>query len=137
MNTRATLYPPSLISFQDWLAANWWADAVTHTKYDNGDDGPAGGMAMMLATLSRQSVDGGQREKFVQAITAEMECFEDHDTLDVDYAPCNELRNAMTRAGISTHNAPWKTIMWFCNGGVQVKHGYGAEERELLLKTAA
>lgn len=118
-------------------AANWWADAVTRPKFDNGDSGIAGALATILAMQSSKPVDDSGRAKFVAALSAQLMHMNEHDTLDVDYAPCRELSDAMTLAGVDRHNAPWKTIMWFSNGGVQVRHGYGAPEVELLLKSAA
>ncbi len=106
-------------------AVNWWADKVARPKMDNGDDSPAGGIGMMLGMLLVKPVASEQQEVFKAALSKKLK---ENGTpwLSVDYGPDRLLGEAMEEAGISLHNAPWKTSMSFYDGKVTVSYGYGA-----------
>lgn len=112
--------------------ANWWADKISHTKFDNGDTSETGFMAMALALMSVQPVTEEQREKFVKALVERIDGKENL-FLDVDYHPSKDLREAAKEAGISENNFPWKTfvVMYrnYDTDGFKIiaRHGYRAE----------
>lgn len=117
-------------------AVDWWANALRNPKFDNGDDSPIGGLAMMLAITGRR---GGPTEAqiatFKELLTAELaKEMDEYDDLSTDYHPCSELSLCADVAGIDDSHFPWKTIMNFRNGNIQVAYGYGAKLVELLPK---
>lgn len=114
-------------------AVNWWADAIANPNFDNGDPSQTGGMCMVMAISLKEGISEEQVEKFKEELTAQLSDEGiDYHGLSVDYGPCRALSDAMRDAGISPTNAPWKTDMMFCPGGViQVSYGYGAPYKQV------
>lgn len=121
------------------VAVEWWAKALRNPKFDNGDDSNAGGMAMVLALMARgNGPSAGQIETFKSALAVELEkAKNDYYSVNTDYGPGYVLGLAADKAGISGSAFPWKTMMYFQNGGVQVACGYGAKAVELMEREAA
>lgn len=130
---------PILSEAQVEAACDWWAKAVVNPKMDNGGQFGAWGMAAVLALMTTQkNVDESMVDKFKEALRKRLRILTKNDffhSIYVDYGPDLLLGGAMEEAGISGRNAPWKTCMWFRDGGVQVSHGYGAETQDILPKT--
>jgi len=116
------------------VAVEWWAKSLKSHKYDNGDDSRSGRMAVMLALLSRGSgPSDSQIETFKSALADELgKAKNDYYSVDTDYGPGYVLGIAADKAGINGSAFPWKTLMYFRNGGVQVASGYGATAVELM-----
>ena len=116
--------------------ANWWADKICHTKFDNGDRSETGFMSMALASMLVQPVTDEQREKFVKVLTERIEG-KDRLFLDVDYHPSTDMREAAKEAGISEGNFPWKTwVQLFREHGkegfkIVARYGYCGEPETL------
>ncbi len=116
-------------------AVNWWANAIRNPKFDDGDDGSGGGMAMMMATLARKSPNEDEIEAFKVALAEEL-CSNENVAylgLSCDYGPDGTLADALQKAGMDV-SLPWKTNMNFRDGKVSVSHGYRAEYVDLSLK---
>ena len=109
-------------------AVNWWADAISHPRFDNGDPSEVGGITMTLAIMATQPVSDEQKARFKESLEKRLRtgsldygmCF------GVDYHPDGILADAMSEASIPESQAPWKTQMWFRGGKVIVSYGYGA-----------
>lgn len=118
-------------------AVKWWSDAIANIKFDNGDDTQQGVMASMMAKLANGATPA-QSERgilFAKHLRTLLERGINGWCLSVDYHPEGELADAAELAGIETGNLtswPWKTVMWFERGGVQVRAGYGAAVQTLL-----
>jgi len=113
-------------------ATEWWANAISNPKFDNGDPSEAGGMAMMLALINKETVENDRIELFKAIFAIALKSDPDARWgIHCDYGPCSILAEAMKDAGISTSNAPWKTNMNFEDDKVFVSYGYGAEIIEI------
>ena len=118
-------------------ATEWWADRVCAPTFSGLSEAerrdPANDsyqFAEMLAGMATESVDGGQREKFIAALKEGLEA-ENYNSflgLSVDYHPCQFLARAADKAGISKSNFPWKTYMHFADDGtVKAACGRGSQ----------
>lgn len=114
-------------------AVEWWADAISNPKFDNGDQTKTGGICMGMAVLLKEGVSEQQVGKFKEELTAQLSDEGiDYVCLNVDYGPCRALSDAMRDAGIAPTNAPWKTDMqFFGDGSIQVSYGYGAPYKQV------
>jgi hypothetical protein len=84
-----------------------------------------------LRDLCRKSVDADQKQIFCNALKNQVldRVLRGEDVfLDVDYHPCDVLRQSITLAGIPEDNMPWKTWTQIDvkTGEVTAKNGYGA-----------
>ena len=116
------------------VAVNWWANAITNPKFDNGDDNMPDMMNFLLTMLvsSESSINKEQKAIFkkelAQLIVEEIktswygEC-----SLDVDMMLCS----AAQKAGIDEMVFPWKTKMLITKNKVSVSSGYGAQYKTL------
>lgn len=112
-------------------AAEWWAAKIGgDIHHDNGDDSFAGFIAMFMADSLAKPVTEKQIEAFKEALIASLTDSRNERIvslgLDCDYSPCTILRNAAMEAGISEHNFPYKTSMYFDERGIRVFDGYGS-----------
>lgn len=114
------------------VAVDWWADVIQQPKFDNGDNSVAGGMCMMLALKNASGVSPEQVEAFKSALSKRLTGEDEYFTLGSDYGPEIVLDDVFSEAGISKSNCPWKTVMYFQNGGVSVSYGYRADKKKLL-----
>ncbi len=112
-------------------AVEWWGNAITNPKFDNGASDPANLMAAAMARMLKTSIS----EKKIQAFKAELSKLiknADHNYhLSCAYGPDVILGKAMKAALIPYSQAPWKTNMDFRDGKVTVSYGYGAERKQL------
>lgn len=121
------------------IAAEWWANAVCHPKFDNGDPSSTGGMTMILATMCTKPVSEFSKKLFIEslikAIVQKLEGENDEReiTLSVDYGPCRILSEAAVGSSIKRNNFPWKTHMRISNHHIGVRHGYGAPMEYLYI----
>lgn len=112
-------------------ACNWWIDAITHPKFDNGDSSEIGGITMMLAMLNHiqkpvLSDDVKQRFKESLKKRIKMELLTRISvSLSVDYGPDDILSAAASESGIIA-DFPWKTHMRIERDKISVSCGYGA-----------
>lgn len=119
-------------------AADWWTKAISNPKFDNGDDSPQGGMAMVLANMAHQSKsDAGLekfRETFVRRMKTEAEDGRAPHVVGVDYGPDSWLSSVAQEAGIATGitDWPWKTSMHLGDGKVTVRAGYHAPSEQIF-----
>ena len=115
------------------ISAGWWADKVSHPKFDNGDG--ANVLAGIMASMSVNPLNDELRTKFIKAlsetIATRLEHGERKVILDVDYGPCRELSQAAEQSGVSRNNFPWKTVMWISEHHIAVRYGYCADEEVL------
>ena len=114
-------------------AVDWWANAISNPKFDNGDPSPIGGMCVAMAITLKQGVSPEQVEKFKAELTNQLsdEGVAYH-VLNVEYGPDLALGDAMRDSGIPSANAPWKTDMIFCgDGSIKVSYGHGAEYKQI------
>jgi hypothetical protein len=116
------------------VACDWWAQAISAPRFDNGDRSFAGAMGQMLAQRLTTSVTPEQITKFKAALAVGVRenQWPSGFSIRVDYDPDEVLAEAMHEAGISHNNAPWKTSMQLFRGGVQVRAGYAANPKVLL-----
>lgn len=132
-------YAIALSPAQVEAAVSWWAAALRDPTFRLGDSSVQTIMAETLAARARRP-SAEQVQKFADALRATLQkgmgaMKYKGDKLWVDYDACEELRDALTQAGLDGKNItllPWKTSMKFANGGVQVSCGYGAEWKELV-----
>lgn len=120
-------------------AARWWSDCLRRKVEVSGlsDDerkDPRNRdyeLAERLVSAERptytvEQADAFERELVVELTTRGWQL----RSLSVDYAPDVYLVRAMERAGLEglalDFALPWKTMMTFHDGGVQVSEGYGA-----------
>lgn len=121
-------------------AVAWWCKVLRNPKYDN--LGPTRGqdpeetrvneMSSLLAMMLPKS-DSSVIDKFGNELRNKFQRDAAPYCIGVDYGPDGFLGEAAKKSGMKTE-FPWKTIMWFENGGVQVRYGYGAKEEEILKK---
>lgn len=115
---------------------NWWGDAISQPKFDNGDDSYVGGMASVLANmLASNNVPTAEQvttfKDTLRKYLVEIDFMYDY-TLRVDYNPCEVLAKAGDAADIADTRFPWKTTMRVDDKGkVSVYYGYGAKEQVL------
>jgi hypothetical protein len=122
-------------------AAQWWADRVCAPTFDGLSNeerkkptNRGYQMAELMAAILTEPVEADQREKFIAALKEELqsELYNPWQGLGVDYGPDSVLARAAEKAGVSTHNFPWKTHMGFDEDGtVKAACGYGAPFIEL------
>lgn len=118
-------------------AVHWWANVFVNPRMDSGDTSPNGGVVSAMAMLAVQPIMPEQQSAFREILSDKLTGTELLlGSLIVDYHPCPTLAEAMDWAGIPQRKAPLKTRMWFRNGGVQVRYGYGSELKELPLLTS-
>jgi hypothetical protein len=117
------------------VAAKWWSDQLrTRTKQDNGDNGMA---AMLMLMVSLQEPSHADKAGVFEAHLIELLDVRLKDQtsciLSTDYAPGGLLNSAAMKAGVPAHCPPFpmKTVMWIEADKVSVKHGYGAKEKVL------
>lgn len=112
-------------------AAKWWRSKIERPNYDNGDSSSNGGITFCLAALARQEVGENVYDRFEQALSESI-IAENPRWIDTDYAPCQLLADAMKKAGIPAHNAPWKTQMHIEPGiSIKASCGYAAESQDV------
>lgn len=108
-------------------AADWWANQLSGTKFDNGE--PMHGILAQMVSDGLPKLSDDQisrfRKELLKAI-CEAECH--HDLfISVDYHPCAILRIAGEAAGIDVGDRlPWKTGMKVSDKNVTIACGYGA-----------
>ena len=121
-------------------AAKWWADVLRGpTKFDNGDNSQAGGMAWAMATMAASEskpapdvidrFEAELRQSIAQYVNERDGRF--WPTVATDYGPDRILSDAFERAGGKGAGLvfPWKTVMWVRPDEVTVRYGYGAPEQ--------
>ena len=117
-------------------AVEWWKNAITGIpKFDMGDSGDVGLSAMMLATMAHQDLSLDVLERFGDNLRRALSEDRPWYSIGVDYDPDPILAKAFEQAGGGDSSKtvfPWKTVMWFRNGGVSIRHGYNADVEELL-----
>jgi len=115
------------------VAAKWWSEQLAAPEFNNAKSGN-----LELAVLIRIAHVPVEKEKVAEfektlAVYLEGEC---HRMIEVDYDPCQVLQDALDAAGVDSlglgYVLPWKTRMWFEDGGVQVSTGYGVKKADLL-----
>lgn len=116
------------------VAAKWWADKLRNVgpaSFNNGDDSPNGGIAMMLATMIAfdKEPSNDATDLFEKNLAEKIKERVEHLgqlSLDCDYGPGMILGNIAKEVGIDPMSFPWKTSMHITADKVQVSFGYGA-----------
>lgn len=131
-------------------AISWWGSCLRNpSRFDNGGRDFANVVASGLAGDLRASVTITpiQVGTFVHALAGILQAghvdhagrrYEARGILSTDYHPDAFLAAALDVAGIPDEAGcilPWKTVMWFMDGGVKVRDGYGRPERWILSPT--
>lgn len=130
------------------VAVEWWAGKVRgpvehHAEHPGANDRSNRMIAAVgrIASAGRLRVTEGQALLFSEALRAALR---DVDlglllSIGVEYRPDRILQDALTAAEILDDFTvlPWKTVMWFDGGGVQVAEGYGAGRLDLLASEVA
>ena len=121
------------------VAVQWWGEQLKMPTFDMGADSKGSMMGELMATVySKRQPDSviadfqGHLAKALKGTKGRVEWL----CVGVDYWPDKILSDALEAAGVrvSMIQLPWKTQMWFQNGGVQVSLGYGGKSQELLLE---
>jgi hypothetical protein len=123
-------------------AVDWWMAALRKPKFDTGTTrgkDPSTPQTEMMATLinaENKPIEDSITKfgHFLSEYLHSLKIGDWFNGLFVDYGPDNALFEAAEKAGIDAGNQstfPWKTKMWFSNGGVQVACGYAAEQQEI------
>lgn len=113
-------------------AARWWAGKIDGTcRHDNGDKSLTGFMSGYLADKLNEPPIPGALEKFEEILTNMLVHWDKPwrlDRLSCDYGPDMTMLKAAQEAGISPHNFPWKTHMYFDHEKMEivVSDGYRA-----------
>ena len=98
-------------------AASWWAGKIDGTcRHDNGDVSLTGFLSGYLADKLNEPPEPGALEKFEEILANKLIHWDKPwrvDRLCSDYGPDMTLLEAAQEAGISPHNFPWKTNMYF------------------------
>lgn len=136
-------------------AVTWWRNALVLPKYENttpDERDPQAFMASALAKRLGAQLTDQQLDAFADHLRDVLEGHCTHtwtstwdggkypiangyiDILRVDYDPDVVLHHCGELAGFPTNFFwPWKTTMWLrADGGLRVRHGYGAEIEELI-----
>ena len=118
------------------IAAKWWADRLRHgAKLDHGARSPDDFVAPLLGTYLQKRAAKDRTPEQIQGFEdALYEELKAHELLPItyitgiDYHPPDIFLRAADKAGIKLggYCLPWKTHMYYINGVVKVKHGYGA-----------
>lgn len=133
----------SLTSEQIEAAVKWWGNDLRGPTYKNRRDGEVDDQYVMekgLAAMARPDTpDEEEVEMFMDVLRGSLEDPETfgrlRPTLSVDYGPGKVLSEALEAAGLDPGRQylSIKTCMWFGMDGVQVRHGYGSPQEELVL----
>lgn len=131
-------YASGLTEAQVEAAVNWWKEAVRRPRYDNGDTSEIGGITMMMAMMAAPDVVPDAVDEFGKNLSEvlQSDARVANSGLHVDYNPNRTLFDCADAAGLpigENIGFPWKTHMWFRNGGVQVACGYGAASKSVLV----
>ena len=129
------------------VAARWWGEQLKNPTFKTLSDAErsdpateAIAMAEMMAGIMPRNTTDMQIAVFVDFLEARIlqDEFIVRYGLHVDYGPGPDLADAADAAGIlvTPSTFPWKTHMWFQDGGVQVSLGYGAPTEELIVTGA-
>ncbi len=126
-------------------AVAWWVAAIKRPRFDNlgprhpGED-PQERRSNEFASIMAMTMPRPDEEaitRFGEALRQALTAVADQPPycIAVDYGPDRFLSDVLQQAGIdpSITSLPWKTVMWFEKGGVQVSCGYGAKQEEILL----
>lgn len=130
------------------VATRWWADALNEGHFDNGERGLANAFAGAMTSIlhGRAGITPETTAAFARELGAILRAgsmeyqgrqFQTCGMISTDYHPDIFLGTALARADITDNKAtlPWKTVMWFKDGGVQVAAGYGARAQWILSPT--
>ena len=118
-------------------AVKWWSNKVCkQTHHDNGDYSVQSALAMAIADMGVKQVSAEQRTVFEEELGKLIEEKEKewegcYFSIGVDYGPDDVLGAAAKAAGINVLNFPFKTHMYFQDGKIIVRDGYGAPPVEL------
>ncbi len=115
-------------------AVNWWAERVDQPTFDAGADSPEMELAEVMANMLTTPVTENCIEKFKSELRNALKDkdYNPWQGLHTDYHPDLVLFEAAKVAGINANNFPWKTSMYFNDGGsVRVSLGYGAAPEDL------
>ena len=117
-------------------AAKWWADRLREgAKLDHGPRSLTDFVAVGLGRSIQEAAAKGRTEEQIQRFEdALYEELKVHELLPItyitgiDYHPVDIFLRAANKAGIklSASCLPWKTHMYYINGVVKVRYGYGA-----------
>ena len=115
-------------------AADWWTEQIKNPRFDNGDDSETGGMTMILQTIlaNKTRPSAEKYDAFRVALEAAIIKQNPRFGLHVDYDPDRVLADVAEATSINPSQFPWKTSMYFRDGGVQVRAGYRAETKEIM-----
>lgn len=124
-----------LTEVQIKTAVDWWGEKIkSGGSKDNGFDSPQALLSSLLAAVNMEEQDDLKLVKFKSTLHS---CLLEKDwriTLRTDYGPDGILRKCAEEAEIDELQFPWKTIMSFNHGGVQVVEGVNGSLKELELK---
>lgn len=120
----------------------FWVEKSFKTlmNQNNGDDSPNGGMVFMLMNMAsmsaKKTIDDGKIKLFESKLTELLMSIETESQwrrfLDVDYHPCEILRESATFAGIDTRCFPCKTWTRIENdNSVTAAYQYGGKPEKL------
>ncbi|MBU2249464.1 MAG: hypothetical protein KKD77_22140 [Gammaproteobacteria bacterium] len=125
-------------------AVEWWAAQLKAPEFktlsgEERNDPDTVGVAIAEAVAHKLNREQGppadeKMEAFKKGLRKILEGDTPPHRLDVDYHPDQNLGMVAQAAGLPTEitSFPWKTSMWFRDGGVQVRTGYGAPVSEIL-----
>jgi len=114
------------------IAARWWRESLHKPQFDNGGDGDAAALKMIVAlpeTLSPQVLNIFEH-KLTDAIREALQ-ESDEVALSVDYGPEGLLEQVAEDAALYTGRWNWKTRMIVTATEIRVKRGYGQPYRQL------
>lgn len=120
---------PHPMTTPNQAAARWWADQLrTVTKQDNGV--PLHGvLATMAGKLPAAEVVDRFEKHLLESLNSSTVRI-----LATDYGPVGLLADVAETVGVRPTCGPFpmKTVMWIEQGTVIVRHGYGAECKQIF-----
>ncbi len=124
------------------VAVNWWANAIRHPKFDNGNNDASEIKTRMLTQMvnAKSKITQWQIEKFKQTLAKKiLQIIENSQKqkciISVEYEPDDTLYASAKEAGIKeTESFPWITHMTITPKKVSVSEGYNAEWKTIWSK---
>lgn len=120
------------------VASKFWADKITFTNLNNGNDVSNCLDEILLQTKLQNTLAVTNEKKARFELELRNIIFDklqktNNLTIYVDYSGDEILTEALEKAGLENVILPWKTVMWIEGLNISVREGYGSEIKEIYL----